>query len=64
MSRSDWRQHVSLTICSIALEICSTDRGSTTKAAPPAISGMAVTFEVTTGVPQAIASKIGMPNPS
>ena len=62
--RNCWRNVVSLTICSIALAICSTEVGSTSRAAPPATSGMAVTFAVTTGVPHPIASRIGSPNPS
>ena len=38
--------------------------GSARTAAPPAVSGMAVVFEVTTGQPQAIASRIGSPKVS
>src|SRR5215831_2923153 len=38
--------------------------GSTNTAASPATSPRAVVFEVTTGAPQPIASKTGMPNPS
>ncbi len=49
---------------SIAFAICFTEVGSTSMAAFPATSGIAVTFAVTTGVPQAIASSIGRPNPS
>ena len=38
--------------------------GSTYKAASPPTSGILDTFEVITGTPQLIASKIGIPNPS
>jgi hypothetical protein len=46
------------------LLISSMAVGSTRRAASPAISGMAVTFEVTTGVPHAKASSSGNPKPS
>ncbi len=38
--------------------------GSARTAAPPAVSGMAVVSEVTTGQPQAMASRIGSPKVS
>ena len=38
--------------------------GSHSRAAPPAVSGMALRSEVTTGQPVAIASRIGSPNVS
>jgi hypothetical protein len=38
--------------------------GSTSSAASPATSGREETFEVTTGVPLAMASSGGSPNPS
>ena len=38
--------------------------GSASTAAPPAISGMALVSEVTTGQPQAMASRIGSPKVS
>jgi len=38
--------------------------GFTTMAASPMTSGSELTFEQTTGVPQAMASKGGKPNPS
>ena len=38
--------------------------GSTSTAASPTTSGSDDTFEVTTGVPQAIASSGGRPKPS
>ena len=40
------------------------ESGSTSTAAPPAISGAEAVLEVTTGAPHAIASMIGSPNPS
>ena len=42
----------------------STSNGSTSTAAPPATSSVAVPALVTTGVPWAIASATGSPNPS
>ena len=47
-----------------ASAIDSVSAGSASSAAPPAVSGIAVMFEVTTGQPQAIASKIGSPKVS
>ena len=44
--------------------IASTSIGSTRKACPPAISWSAEFEDVRTGVPEAIASTIGSPNPS
>ena len=38
--------------------------GSARIAAPPAVSGMALTSEVTTGQPQAMASRMGSPKVS
>ena len=38
--------------------------GSASNAAPPAVSGMALTLEVTTGQAHAMASRIGSPNVS
>ena len=38
--------------------------GSASTAAPPAISGMLVTLEVTTGQPEAMLSRMGSPNVS
>ena len=38
--------------------------GSASTAARPAVSGMALVFEVTTGQPQAMASRIGSPKVS
>ena len=38
--------------------------GSASSAAPPAVSGIALRSEVTTGHPVAIASRIGSPNVS
>ncbi len=38
--------------------------GSDRTAAPPAVSGMALVSEVTTGQPQAMASRIGSPKVS
>ena len=38
--------------------------GSASTAAPPAISGMLVTSEVTTGQPEAMLSRIGSPKVS
>src|SRR5271169_3351633 len=64
LCRNCCRNVLSFTICSIALAICSTEVGSTSRAASPATSGIAVAFAVTTGVPQAIASNTGRPNPS
>ena len=58
------RKRESAVIFSIARDICSVDRGSTSNAASAAISGIAVMLDVTTGIPQAIASKTGRPNPS
>ena len=47
-----------------ASAIESGSAGSASSAAPPAVSGMAVMSDVTTGQPQAIASKIGSPKVS
>ena len=44
--------------------IASTSSGSTRTAAPPATSSIAVPDDVTTGVPDAIASSTGRPKPS
>ena len=41
-----------------------TASGSASRAAPPAVAGSAVTSAAITGVPQAIASSTGRPNPS
>ena len=38
--------------------------GSARTAAPPAVSGMALVSEVTTGQPQAMASRMGSPKVS
>ena len=59
MSRSGW----SVTIRTIARASASTSYGSTSSAASPATSGSDETFEVMTGVPQAIASSRGEPEP-
>ncbi len=48
----------------IAVETELIDSGSTMKAQPPVVSGKAPLSETITGVPQAIASKGGIPNPS
>src|SRR5262245_20775820 len=48
----------------IPAAIEDTSSGSTRTAAPPATSAIAVSADVTTGVPQAIASSTGSPNPS
>ena len=39
-------------------------RGSASTAAPPAVSGIALVSEVTTGQPQAMASRMGRPKVS
>ncbi len=44
--------------------MASTSSGSTSTAAPPATSSVDVPALVTTGVPWAIASATGRPNPS
>src|SRR3989344_9600399 len=48
----------------IACSIWSSDSGSTIIPASPAASGKEETFDTITGVPQAIASTTGIPNPS
>src|ERR1051325_1407758 len=48
----------------IASAISSASSGSTRKAASPATSGMDEIFDVITGQPQVIASRIGKPKPS
>ena len=48
----------------IASAIASTSSGSTSGAASPSTSGNDVEVLATTGVPQAIASSGGSPNPS
>src|SRR5215208_6263616 len=60
VSRKEEFSRLNSTPCAID----STFRGSTRSAASPTTSGMAVEYDVTTGVPQAIASKGGDPNPS
>ena len=49
---------------SIPAAIASTSSGSTSTAAPPATSSVAPPRLVTTGAPDAIASRTGMPKPS
>src|SRR4029079_16213051 len=49
---------------SMPAAIDSGSRGSTSTAAPPATSSVAPPRLVTTGVPHAIASSTGIPNPS
>ena len=44
--------------------MAETSVGSTQSAAPPAISGSELVHEVNTGVPEAIDSMTGRPNPS
>ncbi|MFA0776976.1 MAG: hypothetical protein PVTTEEND_000690 [Candidatus Fervidibacter sp.] len=51
-------------ICSIASASARQSFGGTKRAAPPAISLTAGASPATTGVPHAIASKTGSPNPS
>ena len=48
----------------MALAMDAGSLGSARTAAPPAVSGMAVVSEVTTGQPQAMASRMGSPNVS
>jgi len=54
----------SFEILTIAPVIDSTLNGSTYNAASPATSGIDEIFDVITAVPQANASRIGIPNPS
>src|SRR3989344_2224920 len=48
----------------IEIFICCASLGLTSKAASPETSGMLDTLEVMTGQPHAIASRMGIPNPS
>jgi len=48
----------------MALAIEAGSLGSQSTAAPPAVSGMAVVLDVTTGQPEAMASRMGSPNVS
>ena len=48
----------------MALAIDAGSCGSDKAAAPPAVSGMALVSEVTTGQPQAMASRMGSPKVS
>ena len=63
-ARSRSRSAVSVSRRSMPAAMSSMSCGSTSSAASPAVSGSAETFDVRTGVPQAIASRTGSPNPS
>ena len=63
-SISSWRRDLSSIMRSMAAARPSVSNGSIKSAASPATSGRELVLLQMTGVPQAIASRIGKPNPS
>ena len=63
-ARSRSRSRPALIASTMARAMDAGSPGLASTAAPPAVSGMALVSEVTTGQPQAMASRIGSPKVS